>query len=299
MNRRSFLKTLSATALIPLVSFLPKKDNITPIKTSILTKPDQFDLLGEQRGIARELLMYNELPNPNYYSRYDVNNNDTFSIAYHHSNTLQELNESNYEIQMGQTDAGKLMVPTGRYIVPFDTTAKYVRSRSLFNLEDREDILFLKLTNTVSYKHKQKIDNKTSIMTVLSAGFATLEVQDLIVTSVVMNPQTYREHFHDLGECIMDELTKYEIQTNIEYFKNYTKPRFNSETGLVGHIWTANIRLSNLIPVNQILLTPSPEYLGVLPVRVPQYYHPETNTFISEQGMAIVNNKLVTIIEIG
>lgn len=57
-------------------------------------------------------------------------------------------------------------------------------------------------------------------------------------------------------------------------YKRFTKKCYNDstqhevlQTGLFGHIWTADILISKKVPLDTVYVLADPEFVGVMPVR--------------------------------
>lgn len=84
----------------------------------------------------------------------------------------------------------------------------------------------------------------------LKDGFKEVEKHDLIVSKVVMNAQTFAD-IRGWGRDEFDPVTQYETL----------------QTGLFGHIWTADILISKKVPLNTVYVLADPEFVGVMPIR--------------------------------
>ena len=86
----------------------------------------------------------------------------------------------------------------------------------------------------------------------LATGFGRLEDQcDSYVENMLMRATDYR-HIRSLTGTTFDPVTRRELL----------------KTGYMGDIWNASIRISKKLTSGEIMLTASPEYLGVLSVRI-------------------------------
>ena len=84
----------------------------------------------------------------------------------------------------------------------------------------------------------------------LKTAFAEVEKHDLIVTKVVMNAQAFAD-IRGWGRDEFDPVTQYEVL----------------QTGLFGHIWTADLLISKKVPLNTVYVLADPEFVGVMPIR--------------------------------
>lgn len=132
-------------------------------------------------------------------------------------------------------------------------------------------------------------DGQTSLdKELLTKAFREVEKNDLVVTKIVMNAGRFADMrgwtSHDL-----DPVTQHEVL----------------QTGLFGHIWTADILISKKCPVNKVFVLADPEFVGVMPIRQDIQVIPadEPKTLrlgwvvYEEIGAAVINNMAVTMIE--
>lgn len=85
---------------------------------------------------------------------------------------------------------------------------------------------------------------------VLKDAFREVEKHDLIVTKIVMNAQAFAD-IRGWDNRDFDPVTQFEVL----------------QTGLFGHIWTADILISKKVPLNTIYVLADPEFVGVMPIR--------------------------------
>ena len=84
----------------------------------------------------------------------------------------------------------------------------------------------------------------------LKNAFREVEKNDLIVTKIVMNAQAFAD-IRAWDRNDVDPVTQYEVL----------------QTGLFGHIWTADILISKKVPLNTVYVLADPEFVGVMPIR--------------------------------
>ena len=84
----------------------------------------------------------------------------------------------------------------------------------------------------------------------LKDAFKEVEKHDLIVTKIVMNAQAFAD-IRGWDRNDFDPVTQYEVL----------------QTGLFGHIWTADILISKKVPLNTVYVLADPEFVGVMPIR--------------------------------
>lgn len=304
MNRRDFLRTMFATSVATLIP-LPK--------INYFDRLDHYDIIGQQRGIARDLLIVDYLPkntpwintpwitsitrNPfttylpkdTTTTRYASDINERFWIAYHHAEWAQEINYSNYRIYSGYGQ--EVPIPTGHYTVK----AKNPQDAG-YALMDKEDKLFFIMMKDAGLFIKIKVLDKP--MAAINKAFIEIETQDLTVNSMVMHPYTYKKWIRPMGEIICDELRPEEKILAINHYLKTKHTLIHRFTGCIGYLFGADVRLSDLMPQNKIILSAAPEYVGVMPIRTAQYYFQPANLYIAEEGQAIINEKSIITLEL-
>ena len=71
-----------------------------------------------------------------------------------------------------------------------------------------------------------------------------------IVTKVVMNAQSFAD-IRAWDNRDFDPVSQYEVL----------------QTGLFGHLWTADLIISKKVPLNTVYVLADPEFVGVMPIR--------------------------------
>lgn len=123
----------------------------------------------------------------------------------------------------------------------------------------------------------------------LTQAFKEVEKHDLVVTKIVMNAQAFAD-IRAWGQNEFDPVTQHEVL----------------QTGLFGHIWTADILISKKVPLNTVYVLADPEFVGVMPIRqdiqVIPADRPESLrlgwVIYEEVGLAVVNSMSIAKIEI-
>jgi hypothetical protein len=123
----------------------------------------------------------------------------------------------------------------------------------------------------------------------LTAAFKEVEKHDLVVTKIVMNAQTFAD-IRAWGREDFDPVTQHEVL----------------QTGLFGHIWSADILISKKVPENTVFVLADPEFVGVMPIRqdiqvIPADKPEELRlgwVIYEEIGLAIVNSMAISKITI-
>jgi hypothetical protein len=86
--------------------------------------------------------------------------------------------------------------------------------------------------------------------TALTEAFKEIEKHDLAVTKIVMSASSFAD-IRTWGRDDLDPVTQHEVL----------------QTGLFGHIWTADILVSKKVPQNTVYVLADPEFVGVMPIR--------------------------------
>jgi hypothetical protein len=123
----------------------------------------------------------------------------------------------------------------------------------------------------------------------LTEAFKEVEKHDLVVTKVVMNAQSFAD-IRAWGRDEFDPVTQHEVL----------------QTGLFGHIWTADILISKKVPLNTVYVLADPEFVGVMPIRqdiqvIPADKPEELRlgwVIYEEIGLAVVNGMAIAKIQI-
>ncbi len=79
---------------------------------------------------------------------------------------------------------------------------------------------------------------------------AEVDKWDLVTSRLFMNIKTF-SGFRTFNQSEFDPVTQRELL----------------QTGLYGHIWTADIIVSKVVPANTVYATADPEFVGVMPIR--------------------------------
>ncbi|AEO93298.1 major head protein [Bacillus phage G] len=123
----------------------------------------------------------------------------------------------------------------------------------------------------------------------LTKAFQEVEKHDLVVTKIVMNASAFAD-IRAWGQNEFDPVTQHEVL----------------QTGLFGHIWTADILISKKVPQNTVYVLADPEFVGVMPIRqdiqvIPADKPEELRlgwVIYEELGLAVVNSLAIAKISI-
>lgn len=116
----------------------------------------------------------------------------------------------------------------------------------------------------------------------LTEAFQQIERHDLVVSTILMNAQEFAD-MRVWGQNEFDPVTQREVL----------------QTGLYGHLWTADILISRRVPPGSVYLLADKEFTGVMPIRQDIQVIPnDVPALLSlgwviyeEIGIAFVNNK--------
>lgn len=123
----------------------------------------------------------------------------------------------------------------------------------------------------------------------LTLAFREVEKNDLVVTKVVMNATSFAD-IRGWGRDDFDPVTQHEVL----------------QTGLFGHIWTADILVSKKCPMDKVFVLADPEFVGVMPIRQDIQVIPADKpealrlgwVVYEEIGAAVVNNMAIAMIDL-
>ena len=249
-----------------------------PIRTSL-----------DYQGIGRKLLMVDPLPQ----GALPVYDKDVDAKAF----VISKRGKAPDQIIEGD----RIQVPTFEVISYPQVRFSQVKERR-FNVIDRaqvraksdimavEDETILGLIDTASTAVNSEVKVTTGLTReALKNAFAQVERHDLIVTKIVMNAQAFAD-IRAWDRNDVDPVTQYEVL----------------QTGLFGHIWTADILISKKVPLNTVYVLADPEFVGVMPIRqdiqvIPADKPEELRVgwvVYEEIGMSVVNGMSVAKITI-
>ena len=115
-------------------------------------------------------------------------------------------------------------------------------------------------------------------------GLAQVEVHDLMVRSIVMNPLTWEIFKSEVNSEFID----------VDVFSQLLHPRHSMS---VGKLWEKDVYVSPHVPMSETLILSDPEFVGVIPVR--QDITIMVGTTFEEIGMAILNPYAISSIVFG
>jgi hypothetical protein len=249
-----------------------------PIRTSL-----------DYQGIARKLLTVDPLPQgalPVYDRDVDVK---AFTVS-KRGGAVDQLVEGE-----------RIQVPTWEIVAYPQVRFSQIKERR-FNIIDRaqqrakSDIMAVEDENVFALiDAAAEAVNPVTVSTggltrdALTTAFGEIEKHDLPVTKIVMNAQAFKD-IRKWGFNELDQVTMHEVL----------------QTGLFGHIWTAEILISKKVPPKTVYVMAAPEFVGVMPIRQDIQVIPADDpsnlrigwVVYEELGMSVVNAQSVSKIVI-
>lgn len=198
-------------------------------------------------------------------------------------------------------EGDRIQVPTFEVVSYPQVRFSQVKERR-FNVIDRaqqraksdimavEDGEIFSLIDTASqYVNPVTISNGGLTRKALTEAFKEVEKHDLVVTKIVMNATSFAD-IRAWGQAEFDPVTQHEVL----------------QTGLFGHLWTADILISKKVPQNTVYVLADPEFVGVMPIRQDIQVIPADKpeqlrlgwVIYEEIGLAVVNSMSIAKITV-
>lgn len=250
-----------------------------PIRTSL-----------DYQGVGRKLLVVDPLPQ----GALPVYDKDIDAKAY----VISKRGQVPDQIIEGD----RIQVPTFEIVSYPQVRYSQVKERR-FNVIDRaqqrakadimavEDEEIFRLIDEAASSGINAVTVSTGGLTrkALTQAFKEVEKHDLVVTKIVMNAQAFAD-IRAWGQNEFDPVTQHEVL----------------QTGLFGHIWTADILISKKVPANTVYVLADPEFVGVMPIRQDIQVIPADSpenlklgwVIYEEIGLSVVNGMAVAKIEV-
>lgn len=242
----------------------------------------------DYQGIARKLLVVDPLPQgalPVYDKDVDVR---AFVVPKRGSAPDQIV------------EGDRIQVPTFEIVAYPQIRFSQVKERR-FNVIDRaqqraksdimaiEDETVFDLLDATAESNTVVRTNEYLDRNALTSAFREIEKNDLVVTKIVMNATSFAD-IRGWGRDDFDPVTQHEVL----------------QTGLFGHIWTADILVSKKCPMDTVYVLADPEFVGVMPIRQDIQVIPADKpenlrlgwVIYEEIGAAVVNSMAVAKITI-
>ena len=243
----------------------------------------------DYQGIARKLLVVDPLPQ----GALPVYDKDVDAKAF----VIPKRGSAPDQIIEGD----RVQVPTFEIVSYPQVRFSQVKERR-FNVIDRaqqraksdimatEDEVVFDLIDAVATDAGKEVVYDTKLTReALTKAFREIEKNDLVVTKTVMNATAFAD-IRSWGRDDFDPVTQHEVL----------------QTGLFGHIWTADILISKKCPMDSVYVLADPEFVGVMPIRQDIQVIPADKpenlrlgwVVYEEIGAAVVNSMAVSKISL-
>ena len=243
----------------------------------------------DYQGIARKLLVVDPLPQ----GALPVYDKDVDAKAF----VIPKRGSAPDQIIEGD----RVQVPTFEIVSYPQVRFSQVKERR-FNVIDRaqqraksdimatEDEVVFDLIDAVATDAGKEVVYDTKLTReALTKAFREIEKNDLVVTKIVMNATAFAD-IRSWGRDDFDPVTQHEVL----------------QTGLFGHIWTADILISKKCPMDSVYVLADPEFVGVMPIRQDIQVIPADKpenlrlgwVVYEEIGAAVVNSMAVSKISL-
>ncbi len=251
---------------------------VEPIKISL-----------EYQAIGRKLLMVDELPQgalPRYERDIAVT-----SYVIPKRGSVPDM----------MVEAEELLVPT--FEIACNPTIKLneIRARRYYivdraqvrakdSIQRQEDLeVFKAISVAVSTDHTVTVSGNLSPDNI-NLALALIEEHELVGAKIVCHPFRYKD-VRAWGKDFFDEATQRDVLMS----------------GLYGHLWTADIHVSTMVPKNSIYVLAPGEFVGAMPVRQDITVLPADDpkalrlgwVIYEELGIAVINDYATAKIVIG
>lgn len=204
----------------------------------------------DYQGVGRKLLVVDPLPQ----GALPVYDKDVDARAY----VISKRGQAPDQVIEGD----RIQVPTFEIVSYPQVRFSQVKERR-FNVIDRaqqraksdimavEDAEIFSLIDTAATAvNTVTVSTGGLTRTALTKAFQEIEKHDLVVTKIVMNASQFAD-IRAWGQNEFDPVTQHEVL----------------QTGLFGHIWTADILISKKVPAGTVYVLADPEFVGVMPIR--------------------------------
>lgn len=243
----------------------------------------------DYQGIARKLLVVDPLPQ----GALPVYDKDVDAKAF----VIPKRGSAPDQIIEGD----RVQVPTFEIVSYPQVRFSQVKERR-FNVIDRaqqraksdimateDEVVFDLIDAVATDADKQVIYDTKLTREALTKAFREIEKNDLVVTKIVMNATAFAD-IRSWGRDDFDPVTQHEVL----------------QTGLFGHIWTADILISKKCPMDSVYVLADPEFVGVMPIRQDIQVIPADKpenlrlgwVVYEEIGAAVVNSMAVSKISL-
>lgn len=211
---------------------------VEPIKTSLM-----------YQAIGRKILMVDELPQ-GALARYE---RDVAVKSY--------VIPKRGSVPTAEVEAEELLVPTIEIAANPTIKLQEVRQRRFYvvdraqirakdSIQRQEDVQVFKVLNA-AVPAVQSISVAGTLQPEnINLALTLIEEHELIGAKIIVHPQRYKD-IRTWGKEFYDEATQRDILM----------------TGLYGHLYSADIHVSTMVPKNAVYVTAPAQFLGAIPVR--------------------------------
>ena len=246
---------------------------VEPIKTSLM-----------YQAIGRKLLMVDELPQ-GALARYE---RDVAVKSY--------VIPKRGSVPFAEVEAEELLVPTIELAANPTIRLNEVRQRRFYivdraqvrakdSLQRQEDIEVFKVLNA-AVPAAQSISVAGTLQPEnVNLALTLIEEHELIGAKIVVHPQRYKD-IRTWGKDFYDEATQRDILM----------------TGLYGHLYSADIHVSTMVPKNAVYVLAPAQFVGAMPIRQDITVLPADDprrlrlgwVIYEELGFAVINDYAVS-----
>lgn len=211
---------------------------VEPIKNSLM-----------YQSVGRKLLLVDELPQ-GVLPRYE---RDVTAKAW----TVSKRGA----VPTSEIEAEELVVPT--FEIAANPVLRYseVRARRFYivdraqirakdSLQRQEDTEVFKVINGATPSDQTISVAGTVQLEHINVALTLIEEHELIGSKIVVPPARYKD-FRGWGPEVYDQATQREVL----------------QTGLYGHLFTADIHMSTMVPKNCVFIMAPAQYVGAIPIR--------------------------------
>jgi hypothetical protein len=246
---------------------------VEPIKTSLM-----------YQAIGRKLLMVDELPQ-GALARYE---RDVAVKSY--------VIPKRGSVPTAQVEAEELIVPTIEIAANPTIRLNEVKQRRFYivdraqvrakdSLQRQEDIQVFKVLNAAVPGAQSVSVAGTLQPENINLALTLIEEHELVGAKIVVHPQRYKD-IRTWGKDFYDEATQRDILM----------------TGLYGHLYSADIHVSTMVPKNAVYVLAPAQFIGAIPVRQDITVLPADDpkklrlgwVIYEEVGFAVINDYAVS-----
>jgi len=251
---------------------------VEPIKTSLM-----------YQAIGRKILMVDELPQGTL-ARYE---RDVAVKSY--------IIPKRGSVPTSEVEAEELLVPTVEIAANPSIRLNEVRQRRFYivdraqvrakdTIQRQEDVQVFKVVNAAVPPVQSISVSGTLQPENVNLALTLIEEHELIGAKIIVHPQRYKD-IRTWGKEFYDEATQRDILM----------------TGLYGHLYSADIHVSTMVPKNAVYVSAPAQFVGAIPVRQDITVLPADDpkrlrlgwVVYEECGFAVINDYALSRIIVG